>query len=237
MSIDVRTTVGQLVAERPAVARVFESVGIDYCCGGKVALEDACRAKGLDAHTVAVLLEAQGATSGGARAEVNVTSMGLGELCEHIRRTHHDYLREELPRIGELTRRVEQAHGQDDPRLGQLRRIFLGFADELMVHTEKEERVLFPLIARLEAGERPSGSVAAPIAELEAEHAEAGAALAQMRSLTDGYACPPGACNTYRAMLDALRTLEQDMHRHVHKENSVLFPRAAAVAAGAAVPA
>jgi regulator of cell morphogenesis and NO signaling len=58
------------------------------------------------------------------------------------------------------------------------------------------------------------------------EHDEVAGALARLRSLTGGYEPPADACNSYRAMLERLRTLEVDLHRHVHEENNVLFPRA-----------
>jgi regulator of cell morphogenesis and NO signaling len=64
---------------------------------------------------------------------------------------------------------------------------------------------------------------------MEHEHDGAGSALERLRELTDGYIPPSWACNTYRALLDALAHLERDMHRHIHKENSVLFPRALAM--------
>jgi regulator of cell morphogenesis and NO signaling len=40
-------TVGQIAAESPAAVRVFEKHGIDFCCGGKIPVAEACSRKGL----------------------------------------------------------------------------------------------------------------------------------------------------------------------------------------------
>lgn len=220
--------VGQLVAERPARSRVFEKLGIDYCCGGKKSLEDACRDKGLDARTIAALLEAsEGAP---ATAEVDPQAMSLTELADHIEQTHHAYLRRELPRLAMLVRKVAAVHGHRYPWMLEVDGVFAGFMAELDSHMMKEEQILFPIVREVERGNRSAGShcggLANPIRVMEHEHDSAGNALAAMRRLTDGFTPSADACNTFRAMLDGLAELERDMHQHVHKENNVLFPRA-----------
>jgi regulator of cell morphogenesis and NO signaling len=227
----VETSVGQLVSQRPARARLFDQLGIDYCCGGGKSLAEACRAKNLDAKTVAAVLSAfddQATAPADAR---DWTQASLTELCDHIEQTHHAYLKQELPRLDHCLRKIAAKHGPADGRLVELLNVFLGFRAELEHHAMKEEQILFPLIRRLEAGANPAsfhcGSVNNPIRVMVMEHEHAGTALAQMRELTGGYQAPADACNTYRATMDALLVLERDMHRHVHKENSILFPRAA----------
>ncbi len=220
-------TVGELVANHPGLARVFERFGIDYCCGGKRALEDAARRAGADYPAV---LAAVGAALGPARGEVDAAAMPLAELCDHVVETHHAYLRRELPRIDRLLEKVIAAHGERHPELRELQRVADKFAADLSRHMAKEELILFPAIRRLEqdrvypAG--PFGSLRYPMAAMEAEHDSAGDDLAAMRALTGDFSPPADACPTYRALLGALAELEVDMHRHVHKENNVLFPRA-----------
>ncbi|MBI2193567.1 MAG: iron-sulfur cluster repair di-iron protein [Planctomycetes bacterium] len=227
--IRVEQTVGEILAERPALSLVFEKVGIDYCCGGKQSLADACKGRGLDPETVRVMLEAMEATSKGASTAVDVAGLTLSDLADHIERTHHAYLKEELPRLDAWTTKVASVHGAEEPRLHEVRRTFMALQEEMAAHMMKEERILFPMIRQLEASAAaPSfccGSLAAPIAQMELEHDEAGAALHKFRDLTGGYVPPEHACKTYRAMLQSLARLEQDMHQHVHKENNVLFPR------------
>lgn len=231
-TIDTNHTVGQLVAQNPSRARVFEKVGIDYCCGGKKPLEDACREKGLDARTVAAMLDISAETNGGRFADAQ--SMTLTDLVDHIVATHHEYLRKELPRIEFLVAKVSRAHGEKHPEVLQVAEVFAGFVEEIGSHMMKEERILFPAIRNLEAtgnAQFHCGTLADPMRVMEAEHDSAGDALAQFRSLTKGYATPSDVCNTYRALMDALQDLEEDMHQHVHKENNVLFPKALALEA------
>jgi regulator of cell morphogenesis and NO signaling len=228
-NVNGESLVGQLVSERPGRARLFENLGIDYCCGGGRSLVEACRARDLDLASVLAVLRAIDHEP--QTDERDWTRASLSELCDHIEQTHHAYLKQELPRLEQCLTRIAGKHGPGDPRLVELLRVYRGFRAELEHHAMKEEQILFPLIRRLEAGADPStfhcGSVNNPIRVMEMEHDHAGDALKQMRELTDGYQAPPGACNTYRATMDALGQLEQDMHRHVHKENSILFPRAA----------
>jgi regulator of cell morphogenesis and NO signaling len=66
------------------------------------------------------------------------------------------------------------------------------------------------------------------------EHDAAGTLLAAIRQLSHQFTTPVGACPTYHAFYDALREFEQDLHRHIHLENNILFPRAIAMEAGAA---
>lgn len=219
--------VGELARETPGLGRLFDQLGIDFCCGGRKTLRDACTARGLDVHTVAALL----ATAPLLPAQCPDTrTMTLASLVDHIVSTHHAYTREELPRLSQWIDKVAAAHGTWDGRLIELSATFREFHSGLAEHMVKEEHVLFPMIVQMEqSGLVPMphcGSIENPIQVMEAEHDNAGHALARMRELTDGYTPPAHACNTYRTMLDALARLERDIHQHVHEENNVLFPRA-----------
>lgn len=226
-TIDTASTVGQLVAENPSRARVFERVGIDYCCGGKTPLEAACREKGLDARTVAAMLDISAEINTGRFADAQ--AMTLSQLADHIEATHHAYLRRELPRIEGLVGKVVRAHGERHPEVLQVATVFAAFVEELTQHMMKEERILFPAIRNLEQtgdAQFHCGTLSAPMRQMEAEHDAAGDALSQFRTLTRDYSTPADVCNTYRALMDGLHDLEEDMHQHVHKENNVLFPKA-----------
>lgn len=226
-------TVGELVTERPARSRVFESLGIDYCCGGKRSLREACTKKGVSLDDVAARLEEADDAVGDT---VDAGSMALDELADHIVATHHAYLREELPRLGQMTEKVAKVHGDSDERLGRVHEVFAAMRAELESHMMKEEQVLFPAVKKLAGAtsrpQFPFGSLAVPINAMEYEHDEAGHALVQLRTLTDGFTPPDWACNTYRAMLDGLHELEQDLHQHIHKENNMLFPKALEIERG-----
>jgi len=224
----LETPVGQLVRQRPARARIFERAGIDYCCHGNTKLAEACQQRGLSAETVCGELAALD-----AEPVADGTDWGtapLTQLADHIEQTHHVYLRTELPRLGAILDKVVNAHADAHPELRQVRQVFQALVDELSSHLLKEERILFPLVRHLETNRDFStmhcGGVQNPIRVMEHEHDNAGGALAQLRSLTNNYTLPAGACATYQVLFDGLQALELDLHTHIHKENNILFPRA-----------
>jgi len=218
----------------PARSRVFEEFGIDYCCGGRLSLADACARRGLQPDAVRRRLaeaDAEGVLGG-----TDWRAARLADLCGHIVATHHAFLRRELPRLRDLLGKLARVHGNRHPELRDVLAVFEPFAAELISHAAKEEQVLFPLITWIESGDvPPTPFVLQPIKVMEAEHGDAGRALSEMRRLTGGYAVPADGCNTYRAAMAGLAELEADTHAHVHKENNILFPRAARLVAEAGV--
>ncbi|MEO7718338.1 MAG: iron-sulfur cluster repair di-iron protein [Capsulimonas sp.] len=230
-TISLETSVGQLVAERPARSRVFEHLGIDYCCGGRRSLDKACAEKGLDTKTVLEELTAVDAEADDT-AERDWTAASMTELCDHIEAAHHDYVRQALPRLTDLIAKVNRAHGADDHRLVELSEVFGVLRPDFEAHLAKEELILFPLCREMDNAETPpkfhSGSLGNPIKVMLAEHDDSGEALSRIRQLTDDFAPPAGACNTYRAMLEALEAFEKNTHQHVHLENNILFVKAVA---------
>ena len=229
-AFQVNDTVGDMVAHCPVISRVFEGAGIDYCCSeGKKTLDQVCRERDLDSQGFLATLEESARGPKGQSVE-DATAMSLTELANHIEQTHHTYLRSEFPRLDKMTEKVTSVHGEKNWRLHQIRKTFLALTAELSSHMMKEEQILFPMVRQLDASETTPkfhcGSLLNPIRHMESEHTCAGSALKKLRNLTDGYTPPDWACNTYRAMLDALARLEHDLHLHIHKENNVLFPRA-----------
>jgi len=222
------TKIGDIIAARPALARLFEQLGLDYCCGGKQPLAVACARRGLDVATVITVLDAAGNALAAGPVEVDAAAMGLAELADHIEATHHAYVKAELPRLLEMAERVARKHGDRDDRLRAIALTVQELTSEMLSHMHKEEAILFPLVRQIEAGGPDGfhcGSIANPIRQMEAEHEAAGGAVARLRALTDGFTVPPGGCNTHRALVAGLAEFESDLHRHVHKENNILFPR------------
>jgi len=215
-------TVGELVAARPGRSRIFEIYGIDFCCGGGRTLREACKGKGVSLDAVVEQLEAE--TAGKPAPVHNPAELPLHELCSYIVETHHGYLRRELPRLHAMSARVAQVHGSHTPALKEVFEVFTGLEQELTNHIFKEEQILFPAIAAISRGESEPMMLDGPISCMIHEHDDAGTALARLRALTDGFQPPADACNTYRALFAGLHELEEDLHRHIHLENSVLFP-------------
>ena len=239
MSAIAEKTVRELALESSSATRVFEKLGIDYCCGGNKSLEEACLTANLPIEKVRKALDdAERETNRGAGRDWQHEP--LSEVIAHINVTHHNYVREEIARLGPLFEKVCGVHGQNHPELLRIRAVFRGLAQELTQHLMKEEMVLFPYVLRMEEaviqGEpplpAPFGSVANPVAMMEHEHDGAGEALRMMRAASKSYEAPEGACTSYRALYRALEEFEADLHQHIHLENNILFPRAIAMERG-----
>lgn len=228
--------VGEIAAENPSSVRVFESLGIDYCCGGKKSLSDACSGADVPVDRVLELLAKAESDSQGEQTE-SWAEEPLANLIAHIIEEHHEFVRREIPRIESLLKKVVARHGQIYLEIPQIEQLFEAVGREMSTHMLKEEQVLFPYIERMEAASlrrKPMppaffGSVTRPIAHMMADHDNAGALVARIHVLSSGYALPEGACATFRALYEALADFERDLHRHVHLENNVLFPRAATI--------
>jgi regulator of cell morphogenesis and NO signaling len=218
----IERTVGELVAERPGRSRIFQAFNIDFCCQGGRTVREACARNGIPPETVIEQIEAEQAETAPVQ---NPAELPPEKLAQHIVERHHGFLRRELPRLYALAERVAQVHGGHTPSLIEVFQVFTGLAAELTDQMTKEEQVLFPAIRAMTQGEAAPASLDA-IQGMIHEHEAAGAALAKLRELTGHFQPPAEACNKYRALFAGLRDLEEDMHTHVHLENSVLFPAA-----------
>lgn len=234
MNLSTAKTVRELALEVPATTRVFEKLGIDYCCGGNKSLEEACGTASLEVQQVLASLESAATAEGNRRTDGNWQAGPLADLCVHIIDTHHKYTRAEIARLGPLFEKVISVHGDKHHELIEVRENFQALAQELTTHMMKEEMILFPYIERMEEafieGEpvlpAPFGTVDRPVAAMMKEHESAGSLLQNIRALTGGHQPPPGACVSYKTLYAALAEFERDLHQHIHLENNVLFPRA-----------
>jgi regulator of cell morphogenesis and NO signaling len=229
--ITENTTVAEVASTLPSSVRVFQRHGIDFCCGGKIALGLACREQGISFPELARAIEA--AATEPAPDHRDWGREPLHALVDHIVTTYHEPLREELPRLESMARKVSGVHGAKAPHLARVEAIVAELSSDLQSHMRKEEMVLFPAIRTVEQGHgRPSIPIAVPITVMEHEHDHAGNLLAELRTITEGYAAPSWACESFRALYRGLSELESAMHVHVHLENNVLFPRALRLAGG-----
>jgi regulator of cell morphogenesis and NO signaling len=236
MPLTPQTTVRQIVADDFRTAAIFEKFGIDFCCGGHRALGDVCQDRGVSLDAVAAAL----ATATAAPAATDAPRFATWDppaLVSYIVANHHAYVRSAIPSLLERTKKIESVHGERHPELAQVAATFAAVAEEMNSHMFKEERILFPFIVALSeaaasgqpAPPAPFGPVANPIRMMEHEHESAGGAMARISELTGGYQPPEDACTTYRVCLEELKAFETDLHRHVHLENNILFPKAIAL--------
>lgn len=227
-SISADQLVSDLVTKHVSLIPLFEEMGINYCCRGKIPLSEACANQNLDTATVVAKLQAALDRAN----EVDTTDWSqaaLAALCDHVEQAHHRYLMSELPRLDAIVTKVVHVHGANHPELADVQRAFVRAGRNLVVNMRKEEKELFPLIRALEAG-RAQPTVVGQLQQVEKDHAEVGEALLEVRKLTNDFVPPEGACRTYRAMLAGLEDLEKNTHQHIHKENNILFPRSVALA-------
>jgi regulator of cell morphogenesis and NO signaling len=239
MTLTITKTVRDYAIETPQTIPVFEKLGIDFCCGGNRPLEEACASANLDLDQVLQSLETAIAEPS-RPSDRELKSGSLAELISHIVRTHHAYVRTQIPEVEHLLEKVHSKHGENHPELTTIHSTFHGLGQELTMHMMKEENVLFPYIERMEEAvlqhepilPPPFGTVANPVRMMEHEHEDAGAALRTLRATSQDYTPPADACTSFRALYTALVNFEKDLHQHIHLENNVLFPRALAMENG-----
>jgi regulator of cell morphogenesis and NO signaling len=237
MALNATQTVRELATEVPNATRIFENLGIDYCCGGGKSLEDACHQAKIPVQDVLQKLQQTSAPAAAVSDLPDFRQTGLSDLVSHIINTHHAYVKQEIPRLQKLLAKVVSVHGQNHPELFEVQHVFGGLSAELVSHMMKEEMVLFPYVVELErtvqSGKRapsaPFGTVNNPVHMMEMEHEAAGNALREIRSTTGDYTPPPDACFSYNTLFAALKDFETDLHQHIHLENNILFPRAIAM--------
>ena len=228
-------TLKAIVTEDFRAATVFEKYSLDFCCNGGITIDQACATRKVDPATV--LAELDRVLSAPAPSGKGAEEWETEALIDHILAVHHAYVRTAIPVLSLHTEKVARVHGERHPEVITIAQHFARVAGELEHHMKKEELVLFPYIRALAAarreGTRPEtphfGSAANPIRMMEAEHAAAGDTLYAVRSLSNTYTVPQDACTTYQVTYQELRQFEEDLHRHVHLENNILFPSAIAL--------
>jgi len=213
------TSLGELAATTPAATRVFMRYRLDFCCGGRRSLAEACERAGLNPAEIVAELE-QAARGGDTSPRFE--QLTQGELAEHIEHHYHAGLRRDLPMLIEAARKVERVHAQKPAVPAGLADVLEQFFAEMESHMAKEEKILFPMIRRGGRGE----AVYMPVRMMEREHDAHAEQLVRIRELTDDLHAPAHACATWRALYHGLEMLEADLMQHIHLENNVLFARA-----------
>jgi len=228
-------TVGELAAEMPLSIRVFEAWKIDYCCGGRTTLTDACAAAGRSVAAFVAELESQATIPDAASYDWQGAT--LTAAAARIVATYHHYTREELQTVTPIAAKVLSVHGERRPELAEVVSLLGELTGDMLPHMLKEEQVLFPYVDQLEeaaAGRRAApvpffGTVKNPVRMMMAEHDRVGELLARLRAVTEDYTVPEGGCFSYRELYRRMAELEQRTHEHIHVENNIYFPGAVAL--------
>lgn len=226
-------TLGQLAANDLRKAEIFKKYGLDFCCGGKKTVKEACAEKGIDVTKVEQELQHADKITTAARP-LPYNEWSLDFLADYIVNTHHSYVKKTIPDIRNYAARVMNVHGYRHPELNRVHQLVEAIAAELTAHTMKEEKILFPYIKTLAGAknngaqtvQNPFGSIQSPIGMMEMEHEMVAKDLEEIRSITDNYTLPEDVCASYTLLYKMLDEFENDLHIHVHLENNILFPKA-----------
>lgn len=227
MEITTQSLVADIATHAPATIRIFQAHDIDFCCGGRRPLAEACTERGLDVEALLWELRLAGSHPD---PTPDWSTASLTELVHHVQQRYHQTLQRDLPWLGQMLVKVVERHGPAHPETRTLQEVFNTFHLDLLHHMRKEDQVLFPAIVALESGAAASSDFDTPIAVLEADHDETSRALERMRELTQRFTAPSDACPTFRGLYEGLAEVDRDMRVHVHLENHVLFPRAGELA-------
>ncbi len=223
--------IGEIVAEDFRTAAIFKKYGIDFCCKGGRTIEEACSPKSLDKDQIYSDIENLPKTDGNS---IDFNSWPLDLLADYVEKTHHRYVEEKTPVLQQFLDKLCKVHGGAHPELFEIRDLFFASAQDLAAHMKKEELILFPFVknmvkAKIDGSaipQPPFGTVENPVNMMKHEHTVEGERLRQIAELTNEYTPPADACNTYKVTFAMLQDFENDLHKHIHLENNILFPKA-----------
>lgn len=231
MEIDLNTKVGDIVRSNFKAAQIFETNQIDFCCGGGISLQEACKKRQLAPE--AIITELEKVINSSDPDSKYFDNLALDKLCDYIENRHHSYVSETNPFLQTKLEKLCEVHGLHHPELFEIRELFEATAANLTMHMKKEELMLFPAIrtlVKLQNAEMHEDALSLHIAQMiqvmNDEHQAEGERLERIETLSSGYSCPPDACNTYRVTYETLKEFQRDLHRHIHLENNILFIKA-----------
>lgn len=227
----VEKTIGEIVADDFRSAAVFKKYGIDFCCKGNRSIEDACEAKKINPEDIYRDLENVASTTG---QNTDFTSWPLDLLADYVEKVHHRYIGEKTPALLQFLNKIAKVHGGRHPELFEVYELFEESAKDLAAHLKKEELILFPFIRKMVNAEREGsaleaphfGTVENPVEMMKDEHSAEGERFEKIAKRTNGYTTPEDACSTYNVAFRMLEEFENDLHKHIHLENNILFPKA-----------
>lgn len=231
MKTTVKMTIGEVVAQDYRTAAVFSKYGIDFCCKGHRSIEEVCEQKSLDSDGLLVTLDEVLAHQ--TSQSIDYKTWPLDLLTDYVEKTHHRYIEEKTPVLLQFLNKLSRVHGKNHPELLEVEQLFKESAQELAVHLKKEELILFPFVRKMvgakignEKIQAPHfGSVENPVAMMMEDHDHEGERFRKIAGITNNYTPPSDACNTYKITYAMLEEFERDLHKHIHLENNILFPK------------
>lgn len=228
MNISKDQMIGELVAKDYRAASVFKKEGIDFCCNGNRSIQDVCQQSYLDSDELIEKL--QNVMRAQGTADIDFQSWDLDLLADYIEKKHHRYVETTIPELKAYLKKIADVHGDRHPELHEIEALFLASAGELVAHMKKEELILFPYVRKMVGNSEVKtpgfGTVTDPIAMMMKEHDNEGVRFRKISELSGNYTPPADGCNTYKVAFSLLQEFEDDLHKHIHLENNILFPKA-----------
>ena len=227
-------TIGDFVAENFRTAEVFKKYHIDFCCKGGRTVEEACDNKKVSPEQIYQELEE---IANRKSEDIDFNSWPLDLLADYVEKTHHKYVEEKSAMLIPYLNKLCKVHGERHPELFEINELFIGSAQDLAAHMKKEELILFPFIKQMVEAKKKGealpaprfGTVENPVAMMKHEHEAEGERFVKIAELTNNYEFPDDACGTYQVTYKMLEDFQNDLHKHIHFENNILFPKAIAM--------
>ena len=227
-------TIGDFVAENFRTAEVFKKYHIDFCCKGGRTVEEACDNKKVSPEQIYQELEE---IANRKSEDIDFNSWPLDLLADYVEKTHHKYVEEKSAMLIPYLNKLCKVHGERHPELFEINELFIGSAQDLAAHMKKEELILFPFIKQMVEAKKKGealpaprfGTVENPVAMMKHEHEAEGERFVKIAELTNNYEFPDDACGTYQVTYKMLEDFQNDLHKHIHLENNILFPKAIAM--------
>ncbi len=230
MNYSKENIVGEIVARDYRTATVFKAHKIDFCCKGNRTIGEVCEKSNHDVENI--LNELNGISQDTSDNINDFQSWDMDLLADYIEKKHHRYVEKKIPELKTYLNKVARVHGERHPELVEIDQLFSASAFDLLSHMQKEENILFPFIRQMAANKGvivpPFGTVENPINMMKHEHDNEGERFRKIAALTNNYNPPADACTTYRVAFSMLQEFEDDLHKHIHLENNILFPKAIA---------
>ena len=228
MNFSKDNIVGEVVAKDYRTASVFKSHRIDFCCKGNRSISEVCEKNNLDADSL--LTELNKSTQLADEGNNNFQAWDMDLLADYIEKKHHRYVKKKAPELKAFLNKIAKVHGERHPELIEIEALFTASVHELLAHMQKEETILFPFVRKMATDENSQipafGTVQNPIDMMMHEHDTEGERFRKIAALSDNYNPPQDACTTYKVAFSMLKEFENDLHKHIHLENNILFPKA-----------
>jgi regulator of cell morphogenesis and NO signaling len=225
--------IGQIVAEDFRTYPVFESHKIDYYNKGKRGLDEVAGEHKIDLPALKnEIARVKDSPSGG---DEDFNSWLLDALSEYIVKTYHRNADKQIQVIKPALEKACQEYGERYPAILEIKKLFDEAAGVIAVHQKKEELILFPFIRKMADAKKnnkefvkppATKSVESPVDMLTHEHYRQSDLFQKIAELSQDYTSPEGTDGTLKDSLQLLKEFELNLHKHLHLENNILFPKA-----------